>query len=434
MAKGRIVAAIDLGSKYIRCVVAEYSDSSAKPELTTLGVSRVQSKGISNGEITDIQEASASIKQAIKEAEQEAGAEVRKAYIAVDGINIKKSIHIGSATIQDNTITENDKRKANDAVAILANAKEVRTIQTIPLYYTVDGSEETLSPVGLSGSRLEFYAMVVQSSTAKIENISKTIEEIGIELEEPNGILLSTWYAANCIQKEILKDDLHDIGVLYMDLGHSITNIAITINGKIKYCTAIKLGFQDLKKEIVNRFGIHPNDAENLLVNEGLLESVFDINEEELEQEDAVGYSNDKTINARSIASNDTFIQIKKSEFTLAIADKIYRQLNKSVQASFAIANGQIGLIMIAGGMSMIPGIDKFLHKAFKKEIKICRERDSKKLPERWETSEYAIAYSVLKAETEKTEKKKETPAKPDTKTKFKSLYEKIMNFLEEMF
>src|ERR1700710_870771 len=81
-----VVAAVDLGASKVACFIMK-PDGIRKGDrtLTTAGVGYVQSRGVKNGSIVNLDEASDAIAQAVERAENVAGVQVQGVTVCTAG-------------------------------------------------------------------------------------------------------------------------------------------------------------------------------------------------------------------------------------------------------------------------------------------------------------------------------------------------------------
>ena len=84
-----LIAALDIGSSKVCCVIARVSRDQ---KISIAGYGYNASKGIKNGMITDIKQATFSICDAVEAAEQMANERVERVIVNISGDKIKSSI------------------------------------------------------------------------------------------------------------------------------------------------------------------------------------------------------------------------------------------------------------------------------------------------------------------------------------------------------
>ncbi|HUR44078.1 MAG TPA: cell division protein FtsA, partial [Aestuariivirga sp.] len=83
-AKGAVLAALDIGSTKISCLIAEVT-SPERAELRILGVGHQLSRGVRCGSIVNVEEAERAIRLAVDAAERMSGRTISEVYVNVSG-------------------------------------------------------------------------------------------------------------------------------------------------------------------------------------------------------------------------------------------------------------------------------------------------------------------------------------------------------------
>ena len=99
------IAALDIGSSKVCCVIAKISRDK---RINIVGYGYNASKGIKNGIVTDINQATLSVCNAVEAAEQMANERIDRVIVNVSGDKIK-------SVIKDSTITLNKNRPDNES-------------------------------------------------------------------------------------------------------------------------------------------------------------------------------------------------------------------------------------------------------------------------------------------------------------------------------
>src|ERR1043166_9273836 len=86
MSREKIVVGLEVGTSKVCVVVGELR---ADGTINIIGVGQCPSRGVRKGEIVDYDNAIACIRQAVGEAEESAGVEIRSVYAGVSGGHIR---------------------------------------------------------------------------------------------------------------------------------------------------------------------------------------------------------------------------------------------------------------------------------------------------------------------------------------------------------
>ncbi|MBR0519693.1 cell division protein FtsA [bacterium] len=412
MSRTEIIAGIDLGSRYIRCIVAEASKNSS---INILGIGKAVSKGIRQGVIINIEDAYRSILEAVQEAEHIVGFKLKNVYVGLGSKFVSVQFEPGSVAItsQEKIITENDIRKVKDSARSVAKIPQYNLIQIVPCGYTVDGFFAGIKePVNMSGLRLELNAMIVTAMETYISNISKAIDEAGLEIDY-DGFVLGSY----CSALSTLSEEMKDLGVLLMDIGSETTNVIIYRNKRVTFYRFFPFGGENLTRDISNIFGIKPNEAERLKITKGI--ACADLIEE------------DEELTGDSITSN-TPIKILKEELAQVIEMRMNQILGRIKQElNVYLSKNPIGAIVLTGGTSNLNGIETCVGRLFDRPVRIGKIIEPKGLSEELSKTENSMLMGLVLHGASKSERKTD---KPPSKSKFSDIWDKILQIGKDIF
>ena len=241
-----VYTSIDIGSDTIKLIVCELY----KNKLNLLAASSVKSKGIKKGLITDVEEASTSIKQAFNEIEDMLGIRIKKVIATIPSYFAEFSMVKGEVQIQsENTVvTGIDVRNVLDIAmkSKLNPNKEMVTI--IPIDFHVDG-KTMKDPKGFAGTILGVRAILATTPQKNIYSVVSLLEGIGVEVVDIllNGI--GDMYAFKN------KENDEKVGAL-INIGAETTSISIYNKGIIVKNSIIGMGGQNIDNDLAYMYKI----------------------------------------------------------------------------------------------------------------------------------------------------------------------------------
>lgn len=243
MSRNNVIAGIDIGSSNIRTVVAQ--EMRGEENLRIVGVGIVPSSGIRRGTIIDIDEASKAINESVEMAERMSGSEIRRAYVSIGGndISLENSKGVVAIGRADGEVGEDDiNRVISEAQAIpLPMNKDI--LHIIPKKYRLDDQDNIKNPLGMRGVRLEVEALVVESSAAHVKNLTKSLYQAGVEIED---IALEPLASA----KAILTKKQRELGVVLVNIGGGTTSLAVFEEGEILHTAILPAGAGHITNDI----------------------------------------------------------------------------------------------------------------------------------------------------------------------------------------
>ncbi|GGE16099.1 cell division protein FtsA [Psychroflexus salis] len=261
MENEKIAVGLDIGTTKIVAMIGRKNEY-GKVEI--LGIGKSKSLGVHRGVVNNITQTIQSIQQAIKEAETDAGIDVKKVMVGIAGQHIRSLQHSDYITRQnfDEVIEEKDIVELCDQVHKLVMLPGEEIIHVLPQEYKVDGQAEITQPIGMHGARLEANFHVVVGQISSIRNIVRCVTNSGLEL---GGVNLEPLASANAV----LSQEEKEAGVALIDIGGGTTDLAIFKDGIIRHTAVIPFGGNVITEDIKDGCSIIEKQAELLKVKFG---------------------------------------------------------------------------------------------------------------------------------------------------------------------
>jgi len=250
MENEKIIVGLDVGTTKVLAVVGK---KDTQGNLVILGMGKAVSEGVVRGVITNLDKTVIAIKEAMRQAEEISGIDIRVVNVGIAGRHIKSSVQHGSITRDrtDEEITVEDViRLTNDMYKILTPPGS-EIIHVMPQNYMVD------YPVGMTGVRLEADFHVITAQTNAINNVHKCTQRAGLEVAElilePLASSLAT-----------LSEEEKEAGVCLVDIGGGTVDIAIFYDSIIRHTAVIPFGGNSITADIKTGFQVMEYQAELL--------------------------------------------------------------------------------------------------------------------------------------------------------------------------
>jgi cell division protein FtsA len=243
----RKFAAIDVGTTKV-CTIMGTLDSSSG--LRVLGVGIAPSHGIEKALVANVNQAKESIRQSIKKAEMMAGYRMDSAYIGVTGKHITSMNNRGTIAITkaDQLVRSDDLKRVLDVALNVKAPVDRKMLHVIPRAYTLDG-HEVKNPVGMHGYELNVEAHVITAAVASVQNLTKCISGIGVEIDD---LVLEPLASAEAV----LSEEEKQAGVLIADIGGGTTDIAVMREGSIYHTSVLPVAGHQVTRDIAAGLGL----------------------------------------------------------------------------------------------------------------------------------------------------------------------------------
>jgi len=265
MAKSHIIAGLDIGTNFIRVVVASPglpSMSQTSNQLEILGVGVSRSNGLRKGVIINIEATVASIAKAIAEAESLSGHKIKSLSVSLSGSHIEGFNSHGIVGVKGSEVNVNDLEKVIDAAKAVAIPVDRELLHIIPQEYIVDGQDGIHEPLGISGVRLESRVHLITGSVSASRNLVKCISRCGITTER---LMFSPLASA----KSILTNEEKELGVCLIDIGAGTSDVVIYAKGQVAHSFVLPIAGNHITNDIAAGLRTPLKSAEELKVTVG---------------------------------------------------------------------------------------------------------------------------------------------------------------------
>lgn len=345
--KETIITGLDLGSTTVRIIVGQAFSDGTETKLQILGAAEHASEGVHRGSITSIDDAAASISACLQKAERIAGLPVENAWVGIAGIHIVSQTTRGVVAVGkiNGEISKSDVERALEAARTIAVPPNHEILHVIPRSSIIDGQISTKDPIGMTGSRLEVDALVVQGFSSEIRNFTKCVYRSGLEIDD---IVFSILASAEAV----LSNKLKELGVVLINIGGSTTSMIVYEEGEVLHTAVLPMGSDHITSDIAIGLRISIDSAEKIKLEYGAFNtkevSKKDIQLEELD------------VNEQGTVSLKYVNQIVEARVE-EIFDKIEHELKKIGR------NGILpGGVFLTGGGSKLSGMVDIAKKRLK--------------------------------------------------------------------
>lgn len=238
---GRLIAALDIGSTKICCMIARLGTNG---QMSVVGLGHHESEGIRGGSVVSIDDAALAIGKTLQMVEEETNERIVSAFVNLSGIhthsntvNIDLDLSGGQVTPQDIRYGFSHGRTAS------VRAGETDMLQTIPLEFTLDGLSGVRDPIGMFGKKLGMRFHALTANRSAVRNVLATVNRCHLDVDA----FCVTAFASGLA---CLVDDEMDLGCTIIDMGGGTTNIGVFLDGSLAYTDCIPLGGGHITQDI----------------------------------------------------------------------------------------------------------------------------------------------------------------------------------------
>ena len=256
MTRANLVAGLDIGSTKTCAVIAEVASVvKGQASIKILGVGQTKTGGMRREVVTDIEGTTASVREAMKEAELMAGVACERVFTGVAGEYIHARTSTGVVAVQGDEITAADVKRVHEVARAVVVPADREVLHVLPQEYIVDHQGSIRDPIGMAGTRLEAEVYIITSAIAASQNLRKAVSRAGYRIERTIHEPLATAHA-------VVTDDEKDVGVALVDLGGATTELAIFRDGKMRHLASIPWGGSTVTNDLAKGLSITFAEAE----------------------------------------------------------------------------------------------------------------------------------------------------------------------------
>lgn len=384
--KGSIVAALDVGSTKISCLIGEVvsqnrrtADGKEASALRVLGFGCQASRGTRNGAIVDLDQAERAIRLAVDAAEKMAKRTITAVYVNVAGGRPQSNSYSASVTTESGQVTPRDIETATRAALAQGHQPGRRTLHTAPAQYHLDDARGVSEPAGMFGTTLTSEVNVVSAEPAALRNLALVIERCHLSVAD---YVVAPYAAA----RSVLAEDEMKLGVTLLDMGGSTTGVASFHDGHLVFADVIPLGGMHITHDIARGLSTTIAHAERMKTLWGsAMATVVDDRETV-----AVPLLGERGV--------DTIYHAPKSTLTGIIRPRLEEILEmvreRLDRASFAKLAG--ARVVLTGGGSELTGVREIAAQWLNRQIRLGAPLPVAGMPEAARSPAFATAYGLL--------------------------------------
>jgi len=259
--ESEIVVGLDIGTTKIAALVGRRTEHG---KIEILGIGKAESLGVARGVVLNIDETVRAIREAVADASNKAGVDIKVVNVGIAGQHIKSLQHRGMRTRRsvDDEIAQKDIDELIEDMYRLAMSPGEEIIHVIPQEYIIDSEMGIKNPIGMAGTRLEANFHIITGQVAAAKNIYKCVNKAGLEVSE---LTLEPLASAEAV----LSDEEKEAGVVLVDIGGGTTDVAIFHDNIIRHTAVIPFGGNIITEDIKEGCSIIKAQAELLKIKFG---------------------------------------------------------------------------------------------------------------------------------------------------------------------
>jgi cell division protein FtsA len=372
-----LVVGLDIGTSKVLAMVAEILPSGDNPAATlkVVGMGQAATAGMRRGVVVDIEATVQSIQAALKEAELMADCRISHVITGITGSHIRGQNSEGMVAIKDREVTQNDVLRVIETAKAVNIPTDQRLLLVEPQEFIIDG-QEVRQPVGMSGIRLETKVHIVTGAQTAAENVIKCVRRCGLEVD---SVVLHPLASSHAV----LTDDEKDLGVVLVDIGAGVTDVAIYTGGSIRHTAIIPIAGELITSDIAMALRTPTKDAEDIKIEHGVAKQLLAGVDERLEVP-GLGDRGPRMLSRQALAG----VIEPRVEEIFALVQQVVRDSGYEEVLSSGV--------VLTGGAAQMPGMLELGEDIFLKPVRLGLPQYSGTLADMVRSPRNATAMGLL--------------------------------------
>ena len=383
--RSAIVAALDIGTSKIVCLIAQLKPQTAPDSLRQrshgieiLGIGHTEARGIKAGAVINMAEAEQAVRHAVDLAERDASVQLESVVLSMSCGRPGSEFYAVSVNVAGSSVTDGDVARAL-AAGCDHSVRDGRVVlHSLPIGYALDGVRGMGEPRGMLAREIGVDMHVVTADIAAARNLMLLVERCHLEVET----MVASPYVAGL---STIADDDADIGAALIDLGAGTTTIAVFSSGRFTYADGFAMGGNHVTMDLARGLNARISDAERIKTFYGSVLAESD--ERDMITVPAV---NDDDREGPRLVSRASLVRIIKPR-----VEEILEMVRDRLAAS-PFASEPRAHVILTGGGSLLTGLPELAAQILNRPVRVGRPLGMAGLPEAAKGPAFAVASGLL--------------------------------------
>jgi len=384
--KSALIAALDIGSSKVACLIARLRPQGPQQVLTrrthtveVVGYGHTESRGMKAGSVINLAQAEEAIRQAVDAAERMASVEIESVVLSVSSGRLKGELFGADVEIVGAGVSEGDIARVLEAGSQHSQRDGRAVLHSMPVGYSIDGTEGIRDPRGMLGNKFGVDMHVATTDVAAARNLMLAVERCHLDVEA----MVASPYVAGL---SVLADDEGDLGAAVIDMGAGTTTIAVFAHGRFVHLDGFALGGQHVTMDLARGLNTRVADAERIKT---LYGSVL------------AGASDDRDMITVPPISDDEREQtqfVSRAQLVAIVKPRVEEILEmvRDRLAASSFATDPRGRVILTGGASQLTGLADLATRILSRPVRIGRPLGIAGLPDAAKGAAFAVAAGLL--------------------------------------
>jgi cell division protein FtsA len=384
--KSALVAALDIGSSKVACLIARLRPQPPQQVLTrrshtieVVGFGHTGARGMKAGGVINLAQAEEAIRQAVDAAERMAKVEIESVVLSISSGRPGSELFAADVEIVGSGVSEGDIARVLAAGSRHSQRDGRAVLHSLPVGYSIDGAEGIRDPRGMLGGKFGVDMHIATTEIAAARNLMLAVERCHLDVEA----MVASPYVAGL---SVLADDEADLGAAVVDMGAGTTTLAVFAGGRFVHLDGFALGGQHVTMDIARGLNTRVTDAERIKT---LYGSVLAGGSDERDMITVPPIDDDEREQTQFV-SRATLVAIVKPR-----VEEILEMVRDRLAAS-SFAAEQRGRVILTGGGCQLTGLPDLAARILGRPVRIGRPLGIGGLPDAAKGAAFAVAAGLL--------------------------------------
>jgi cell division protein FtsA len=384
--RSALVAALDVGSSKVACLIARLRPCALQDVLPrrthaveVIGFGHTGARGMKAGGVVNLAQAEEAIRLAVDTAEQMAAVEIESVVLSLSAGRLASELFAADVDVVGSAVSAGDIARVLSAGSRHSLRDGRAVLHSLPVGYSIDGTEGIRDPRGMLGSRFGVHMHIATTDVAAVRNLMLALERCHLAVEA----MVASPYVAGLAA---LADDEADLGAAVIDLGAGTTTIAVFLRGRLVHIEGFALGGHHVTTDVARGLNARIADAERIKTFYG---SVLFGAADERDMISVPPISEDEREGAQFVsrATLGHIIKPRVEEILEMVRDRL---------AASPFAAERRGHVILTGGASQLAGLADLAARMLDRPVRIGRPLGISGLPDAAKGAAFAVAAGLL--------------------------------------
>jgi cell division protein FtsA len=378
--RGTIMAALDIGSSKVACMIARRSDAT-NDEPRVAGAGSQATKGVRAGAVVDLDNLERSIRLAVEQAERAADLRISDVVLGVSGPDLRSDIVRAKLAMGGREVTAQHVREVRMAALEGFQPQGREVLHSAPLGFSVDGTAGIKDPRGMFAGTLTASFLVVSAPTAGLRNIVQCVSRAHLTVTA----ILAAPYAAGLA---CLVEDEAEQGAMVVDFGAGVISAAAFSDGGLLHVETLPMGGSRATSDLAQGLGTTFAAAERMKIHYGAV-CLADV--DALDMVEAPRLGQDGRLEAAQCSRAD-IAQVLRPR-----VEEILELLDGRLSKASASGRPLPRRIVLTGGGAQLAGLKELAEDVFRAPVRLAKPANVKGLGETYSSPAFAAASGLLR-------------------------------------